>query len=455
MKKILLFLLLHFLFNPNGEATHIRSGEITYTQIDATTIEATILTYTNVNSASADRDSLTICWGDGTCEKIARTNGPVGSSDVPNGEILDHDYKKNEYTRSHQYATLGNYTLSMSDPSRNSGILNILLADNFAFYIETEVFLSESLNHSPFNLQAPIDIGFVDVPFMHLLNTIDLNGDSISFQMVRPLFANGQPVTGYFDLTDISPGPSNKVNFNEKTGLLMWEAPQDAGEYNIAIEIKTYRDGVLNGRMIRDMLILVFEEENQRPLLTSPTVSFNEEVVPVEVGDTIRVSLEAEDLDVGQQINISSTSELYSYNSDPALFDVTYVNEQRGSALFTWVVKANELRDQAYQVVFKVQDNLGAASYLEVRYKVNSSLSTKTLDRENTKLKIFPNPSNSFLLVEGLEQEITNYTIWNRLGQVLQNGKIERNRQLDLRNIPTGFYYLQIEGKGGYPFVVE
>ncbi len=228
MKKILLLLLLHLLFSPYSEATHVRSGEIQYTQIDTRTIEATILTYTNVNSVSADRDSLMICWGDGACERIPRVNGPAGPNGVPDGEILDQDYKKNEYTWTHQYETLGHYVVSMSDPSRNSGILNIVLADNFAFYIETEVFLSESFNHAPLNLQAPIDIGFVGEPFMHLLNAIDLDGDSISFQMVRPLSAHDQPVTGYFDLSDIGPGPNNNVNFNEETGLLIWETPQDA-----------------------------------------------------------------------------------------------------------------------------------------------------------------------------------------------------------------------------------
>ncbi len=81
-------------------ATHNRAGEIIYKQIAPLTIEATIITYTQTSSIPADRDSLTICWGDGTCETLLRSNGN-GS-----GEPIENDYKVNAYTGVHRYSEL-------------------------------------------------------------------------------------------------------------------------------------------------------------------------------------------------------------------------------------------------------------------------------------------------------------------------------------------------------------
>ncbi|MFK7982411.1 MAG: hypothetical protein AB8G86_20685, partial [Saprospiraceae bacterium] len=67
-------------------ATHNRAGEISVEQIDALTIKAMITTYTKASSIQADRDSLTLCWGDGNCELLVRINGPIGNSGIPAGE---------------------------------------------------------------------------------------------------------------------------------------------------------------------------------------------------------------------------------------------------------------------------------------------------------------------------------------------------------------------------------
>ncbi|HMR42327.1 MAG TPA: hypothetical protein PKC40_00770, partial [Saprospiraceae bacterium] len=72
------------------QATHNRAGEITVRQLgtcESLMIEATITTYTKASSRAADRDTLTICWGDGNCEKVPRSNG--------SGQILPNDTKLN------------------------------------------------------------------------------------------------------------------------------------------------------------------------------------------------------------------------------------------------------------------------------------------------------------------------------------------------------------------------
>ena len=86
------------LASSNLWATHNRAGDIAVEVVgDCTsslTVKATITTYTKASSFSVDRDTLELCWGDGTCIMVGRTNGP-GSP--PQGQLLENDTKKNIY----------------------------------------------------------------------------------------------------------------------------------------------------------------------------------------------------------------------------------------------------------------------------------------------------------------------------------------------------------------------
>ena len=83
MRPTITFLLCCF-FGTILMATHNQTSEIIYQQIDELTIEATIITYTQTSSVQADRDSLIICWGDGTCETLPRSND--------GGNPIENDY---------------------------------------------------------------------------------------------------------------------------------------------------------------------------------------------------------------------------------------------------------------------------------------------------------------------------------------------------------------------------
>ena len=109
-------------------ATHNRAGEISIEQVgdcvSSLTVKATIVTYSKASSFQADRDSLEICWGDGQCEYVYRINGPI-SGGYHKGERLENDTKKNIYVAFHTFPALGTYNVSMTDPNRNGGILNV------------------------------------------------------------------------------------------------------------------------------------------------------------------------------------------------------------------------------------------------------------------------------------------------------------------------------------------
>ncbi|MEL6926305.1 MAG: hypothetical protein AAFO94_19845, partial [Bacteroidota bacterium] len=94
-KKYFTFLLCTLSFPLLCFSTHNRAGEIQIEQEGPGTIEASIVTYTKASSQAADRDSVEICWGDGSCEWVVR--------DLK--EAMENDFQKNIYTGTHSYAT--------------------------------------------------------------------------------------------------------------------------------------------------------------------------------------------------------------------------------------------------------------------------------------------------------------------------------------------------------------
>ena len=146
-------------------ATHNRAGEITIRQTGDLTIEVTVTTYTKTSSTQADRDSVKVFWGDGSFEYVFRINGE--------GTPLANNRKLNYYVASHTYPGRATYTISMMDPNRNGGILNVNPpnSEGVPFYIEaTYTFLNpqfQGYNNTARLLQPPIDFACVGERFIH------------------------------------------------------------------------------------------------------------------------------------------------------------------------------------------------------------------------------------------------------------------------------------------------
>jgi gliding motility-associated-like protein len=364
IKNVLLLSLIlsfaHTLF-----ATHNRAGEITYEQTGPLTIRATITTYTKTSSVSADRDSLELFWGDGTSTTVGR------SVKVP----MRNDIQFNQYVISHTYPGNATFILSMTDPNRNGGILNVNppLSDNIEFYIQTEVrFVNiqfQGFNSSPILLQPPVDIGYVGQIFQHTPNAWDPDGDSIAYELVTPLQAVGSPVPNYILVTNIAPGINNTATFDPITGLFTWNAPQVEGEYNIAILVKSYRDGVFLGAIFRDMQILIKNRVNRPPVIQAP----NE--ICVVAGQVLEFQVRATDPDVGNVVRITGTGGPFRVPTSPATLSPNPpLQGNPAFADFRWVTNCDHIQDQYYQVAFKAEDNdldtVGATAFHITRIKV-------------------------------------------------------------------------------------
>lgn len=330
--------------------THNRAGEIIYEQIGDLTIRATIITYTKTSSQSADRDSLELFWGDGTSEYVIRANG--------SGLPLDNDVKLNYYIAEHTYPGRASYTLSMTDPNRVANIVNVNApySEDVPFYLETSfTFLNsqfEGYNSSPILLQAPIDFACIGKTFIHNPNAYDADGDSLVYELIVPFQAKDSIVPDYKFPNEIIPGINNLISLNTQTGNFIWDAPQLMGEYNIAIRIREYRNGVLINSMLRDMQIFV-ENCSNNP----PQIDVAQEICVI-AGDELVVDLFVSDPDPGQLVALTASGGPFEFDTDAADLEV-----QQGyqtppfSAKLRWKTNCNQIAKQPYQVVFRAVDN--------------------------------------------------------------------------------------------------
>jgi len=184
MKKTLLFNIV-ILMCLAANATHQRSGEITYRHISGLTYEFTIVTYT-FSPSLADRCELEILWGDGASAILPRVNGisgltPAGTFCEHIGEIIAPNVRRNVYTGSHTYAGAATYTISIEDPNRNAGVINIPNSVDVPFYVQTTLVINPFLgpNNSVQLLLPPIDNGCVGYTFIHNTGAFDPDGDSL------------------------------------------------------------------------------------------------------------------------------------------------------------------------------------------------------------------------------------------------------------------------------------
>lgn len=333
-----------------AKATHNRAGEIVYEQVGPLTIRIKILTYTRVSSP-VDRDSLIVYWGDGSSETIARSNA--------RGTLLGNDIKVNEYIKEHTYPGRGTYTIGMTDPNRIAEILNINYPNSVRvkFHLTTTfTFLNQQFqgeNNSAVLLQPPIDVGCIGRPFVHNPNAFDPDGDSLAYEWSVPLQDVGSQVPNYFFPDQIEPGPDNQITLDERTGEIVWDSPKRRGQYNMAIKVKEYRNGVLINTITRDMQVEIRDCDNHPPVIET------DDRLCVEAGELIEIPVEVDDPDrETQKVKLTASGGPFDLEVSPAvLAGGTGFESVPRTADFIWQTDCENIRGAEYSVVFKATDN--------------------------------------------------------------------------------------------------
>ena len=339
-----------------GFASHFRAGEILYEYLGPLTYRATVITYAEDNLANQDQDSVSLYWGDGTIENIPRTNGALGSTGVPSGELLPGTgIRKNIYiSTAHTYpGALSFFLISITEFNRLDDVINMTNSLDVPFYLEDTIkYIPPELfngNSSPILLNDPIDYANILDTFYHNPNAYDPDGDSLHYSLVPSLQTVNIQAPNYQFPDQFPPGPDNNISINPITGELIWAVPQMPGDYNIAIRIREFREGRCIGVLLRDMQILVGNENNDPPQIKP----INDTCV--YAGDTLSINIIAKDPNLSDIVTITAQGAPFQIDASRVSFSAN--NGNPANANFQWRTICADIRPSFYEVVFKAEDN--------------------------------------------------------------------------------------------------
>lgn len=371
-RKFLFSAMLMFGLTVSSNATHLRAGEITVERVSCSslTFRITVTVFTNTNNTSVlfGGEDDWLDFGDGS--------KPILVPETPNTlrPDLGEGIATASFTIEYTYPGFGQYTIRYSEPNRNEGVVNMDISVNTRFYIETKIIVDPfyGCNNTPKLLVPPIDRACTGVAWFHNPGAYDPDGDSLSYELVIPFRGKDQTVINYKDPTDqkfytnynigneSASGPPT-FSINPRDGTLTWDAPGMAGEYNIAFIVEEWRfvNGrwVSNGYVRRDMQIIVEDCDNERPDLIVP------EDVCVEAGTVLDETIFGTDPD-RDSVKIEAFSEIFNFAAaqSPATwkpkdgkFRSSYPKPYQ--LTFQWQTKCEHVKEQPYQVVFKITDN--------------------------------------------------------------------------------------------------
>ena len=400
-------------------ATHLRAGEITAKRISNTslTYRVTLTTYTDqVNGVQANEGQNFVKFYFGV------TGVPLYDVKRKKKTLINAATMCNVYDTTFTFPAQGRYTITCAITNRNANTINLPgRTDEISFFVETTIVVNGALglNNTPVLLNIPIDTAGVGKRFIHNPGAFDADGDSLAYRLTIPKrdFGEGSGlgefITGYKDpstlgqplLTEDASAPS-VFKIDAITGDLIWDAPgkwtTPQYQINVAFIVEEWRKGTNGqyskiGEITRDMQIIVVETPNNRPLLTVPSL------ICVEAGQKVEFKVSARDKD-NNNIKISTNSGVY--NRDAGGLNAQYVAPQEAKftplnqiqkspaeGTFTWETNCKHVREQTYDVLFKVEDYPG-------RFAVQLT------DTKTVKIKVIP-PRPRGLIAKSITQGVS------------------------------------------------
>ncbi|MFC2111501.1 gliding motility-associated C-terminal domain-containing protein, partial [Bacteroidota bacterium] len=285
----------------------------------------------------ADRPELEIFWGDATSDTIPRDSYTD----------LSLVMRKNVYIGYHTYGGAGTFKISLEDPNRNGGVINIPNSVNTPFYIETFLTINPFIgpNSSPVLLIPPIDNACLNKPFIHNPGAYDKDGDSLSYKLSHCKGEYGSPISGYS-----YPSASTSFSINSTSGDLLWDSPIISGEYNVAILVEEWRYGVKIGSVLRDMQINVIQCNNDPPVIADVKDTC------IEAGTLIQFQVTATDIN-NDYITLTGTGGPLLLPNNPAIFVQPVIGKGSVSSAFSWQTNCVHVKKYPYTITFKATDD--------------------------------------------------------------------------------------------------
>ena len=468
MRKLLFLIVLISAISFSTYATHNIGGYISYKHISGLTYEITLVTYSNDLSVAADRCELAVKFGDGTSQMVSRINGPscTGGQSSCNhcGEIVNGTIavKRNIYKTQHTYPSPNTYVISMLDPNRNAGIVNIPNSVQEPLYIETElVILSNNfVNNSPILLGPPLILVNSSIEIHQNLSAYDMDGDILSYELVSAKSSGGNDIPGYFI--------PDSVNIELVNGELTWKNLPTIGNYVVTIKIKECRDGQNIGYVLVDIQVSVVTTPTL-PEFTGlsnwPTDYFGRYSVTITPTDSIDLDITFKDNYSLAQVGLDANSETF-FTGQNSSFTVVSNSQTQVTKKYKWKPNSSNVRCAPYLVTFKGLSNYSGSIYgddvtLMVFVKDQSLpscssvcggiLSIDEYNSTNFNISISPNPvlDEATITIESSNQ-IGNleFELFDLLGRKVRTIQVLNRSQITFyRNgLPAGVYLYRVVG---------
>lgn len=283
------FLLIGLTLSGSGAATHSLSGELQYEHLAGHTYRVTIHYYTCL-SAPADRPELVLHYGDGAVDTVPR----ISIVDTPDPGCCG-GVRYSTYVATHTYPGPGMFVLHCEDFNRSAGIANVPNSVAQSFCVEALLVIDDALgpNSSVRFMNSPANVEEVWSTLVHDPLPMEIDGDSLVFQLVTPNGLDCQPILGY-----VFP-PSQPAGWHwidPANGVFHWHLPPTLGWYTIAIRASEWRNGQLIGEVTRDMVICVplsvmTGVEEHGPLTWSIAPNPAEDVLWIDTSDASPLEL--------------------------------------------------------------------------------------------------------------------------------------------------------------------
>ncbi|PWJ59914.1 gliding motility-associated-like protein [Dyadobacter jejuensis] len=381
-----------------AQATHIRAGEITARRISATslTYEIRLTAYFDMQNGEGAANAQN------TVQFYIGSEGPIIAPRV-NIVNIGNNTTQNTYIINHTFPAAGKFRISFEEDNRNNNVLNIgpPPTQNLNFYVSTtlEINANFGMNQTPVMLNAPIDLAAVGQRYIHNPGAFDADGDSLAYRLFVPQrgTSNGGGINLQYEDPNMVVVPAGSPSFTETgaspatfsmdpiTGDMVWDAPMVEGYYNVAFIVEEWRDGVLIGQIVRDMQIIVEDANNDRPAL-DPLAP-----ICVEAGTRINQLISATDKN-GDRLTLSSSGGVYDASLvSPELASFLVPNQGTQGTIsgnFVWQTSCAHIRQEPYDVLFKVEDGPAAGA-------PNPALFRRLTDYKSLNIQVYgPKPKN-------------------------------------------------------------
>jgi gliding motility-associated-like protein len=334
--------------------SHNRGGEITYTHIGGLTYEFTITTCTDLGSATGtDRPELFLDFDLGT--PFAQRDTLLRISQLP----LSLNHKKNIYVGIHTFTSTGSHRISMEDPNRNAGILNVWPggnSDDVVFALETFLIISPVLGASGGNnsvqfTECPCPaIGCLNRPYCYNPMGYDPDGDSLSYELVAPLGQDALPLLlgSYYVFPDAIGG--GNFTIDPVFGTVCWNNPMMVGEFNFTILISEWRNGYKIGSVVRDIQLTISNNCSNNPPDIAPI-----DDTCIKAGSTLNINIQGLDQDL-DFISLTTAGLSFNLANSASTFSSVATNGI-ANGILQWNTNCSHIQQSSYPILIELEDN--------------------------------------------------------------------------------------------------